>query len=531
MTILLIIGSVIVGTGSSPAAANDNPAWLQHLNQVRAEAGVGPLTINHAWDNGERLHSCYMALNNKVGHDEDPSKPGYTEEGLYAGMSSNAAAYRLGATPSEFIDRWLAAPFHALAMLRPGLTQTSFGSCDSSDLTFASLDVLRGNPSGGARPLRTVVFPGPNATTNLDRFNGEYPNPQTACGLHDKPGLPAVAMFPSPIPAGASVSAEVSGPGVNGKTEVIASCVLYKNKPGLDSLYTQHLGDNEIIIMPSRILYNGRYTIRLDAGSQTANWSFNVWGICAGKQVTIVGTPGSDTIRGTAGNDVIYAGPGRDTINGGGGNDTICGSDGHDVIDGGAGNDKIVGGAGNDKIRGGGGYDIVYGGVGNDTIDGGGARDELYGEADDDIVVGGNGNDTVSGGAGNDKLSGGNGNDTVSGNNGDDRVNGAGGNDKVNGGNGNDTLFGSDGIDALGGGPGRDQLYGGNGDDKLYGNDGNDLLDGGAGNDGMVGGPDDDNLLGRSGYDVLDGGAGSDRAHGGPNRDRCKAEVTRSCEA
>lgn len=531
MAILVILGSVIAGTGASPAAASDNPAWLRHLNQVRAEAGLGPVTINHAWDNGERLHSCYMALNNKVGHDEDPSKPGYTEEGFYAGMSSNAASYRLGATPTEFIDRWLAAPFHALAMLSPDLTQTSFGSCDNDRLSYASLDVIRGSTLGGARPFQTATFPGPNATTNLDRFNGEYPNPQTACGLRNKPGLPAVAMFPSPIPNGASVTAEVSGPGANGKTEVIPSCVLYKNKPGLDTLYTNHLGDNEVIIMPSRILYNGRYTIRLRAGSQTANWSFNVWGTCAGKKVTIVGTPGNDTIRGTAGDDVIHAGPGNDTVNGGAGNDTICGSNGNDVIDGGGGNDTIAGGGGNDVIRGGGGYDTVYGGRGNDNINGGGARDKLYGEADDDTVVGGNGNDTVSGGDGDDKVSGGDGNDNVSGNNGDDTVNGASGDDKVYGGNGRDRLFGADGDDALGGGTRRDELYGGNGDDKLYGNDGNDLLDGGAGNDGLVGGPDDDNLLGRSGYDALDGGAGSDRANGGPNRDRCTAEVKQSCES
>src|SRR5215213_3193957 len=54
---------------------------------------------------------------------------------------------------------------------------------------------------------------------------------------------------------------------------------------------------------------------------------------CAGKKVTIMGTPGDDVIVGKGASDVIYGGGGDDIIYGGrNGNDTICGGPGDDVI-------------------------------------------------------------------------------------------------------------------------------------------------------------------------------------------------------
>lgn len=188
---------------------------------------------------------------------------------------------------------------------------------------------------------------------------------------------------------------------------------------------------------------------------------------CAGKTVTITGTPGDDVLDGTAGADVIHGLGGNDVINGLDGGDTICGGDGDDVLKGGAGPDKIFAGAGNDVVR---------GGDGNDRLNGSDGNDDLYG---------GNGKDTIEGGQGKDYLQG----------------------DKM--------------IDTLLGGLGWDFLVGGDGDDVLEGGDGSDRL---AGNNGA------DTLRGQKGNDTLVGGGGPDVANGGNGQDRCAGETESFCE-
>jgi hypothetical protein len=105
---------------------------------------------------------------------------------------------------------------------------------------------------------------------------------------------------------------------------------------------------------------------------------------CAGKPVTIPGTPGANVIRGTRKADVIAGLGGRDTIRGLGGKDLICG---------GAGNDRLLGGSGRDRLIGGRGRDRLVGGPGRDRLLGGPGRDRLIGGRGRDILLGGPGRD------------------------------------------------------------------------------------------------------------------------------------------
>jgi Ca2+-binding RTX toxin-like protein len=101
--------------------------------------------------------------------------------------------------------------------------------------------------------------------------------------------------------------------------------------------------------------------------------------LCAGKQASIVGTIGADTLRGTAKADIIAGRAGNDTIAGLGGNDTICGGNGNDTVSGGPGDDSLLGEGGDDSIFGGPGTDSLSGGPGNDTLVGGLGLDRLNG--------------------------------------------------------------------------------------------------------------------------------------------------------
>lgn len=79
---------------------------------------------------------------------------------------------------------------------------------------------------------------------------------------------------------------------------------------------------------------------------------------CAGRPVTIVGTPRGETLRGT---------PRADVIAGLGGDDTLRGLAGDDVLCGGRGDDRLRGGSGDDHLSGGPGHDDLEGGRGADT--------------------------------------------------------------------------------------------------------------------------------------------------------------------
>ena len=138
-------------------------------------------------------------------------------------------------------------------------------------------------------------------------------------------------------------------------------------------------------------------------------------GVCNGKDVTIVTTPGIPT-DGTDGDDVIIGTTGDDVINGRKGNDTICGLGGKDEIrgaagvdwiNGGGGGDKIWGGDGNDTLFGGDGWDRMFGGQGKDTMDGGGGNDTMRGNGWADTMLGSAGNDFIHGGLADDMLFGG----------------------------------------------------------------------------------------------------------------------------
>jgi CSLREA domain-containing protein len=97
---------------------------------------------------------------------------------------------------------------------------------------------------------------------------------------------------------------------------------------------------------------------------------------CKGKQATLVGTNGANTIRGTGQRDVIAALGGKDKIFGLAGNDLICAGAGKDTVSGGAGNDKLLGQKGNDTLKGGKGKDTLKGGKGTDILNGGPGKDK-----------------------------------------------------------------------------------------------------------------------------------------------------------
>ncbi|TMP34794.1 calcium-binding protein [Pseudoalteromonas rubra] len=119
-----------------------------------------------------------------------------------------------------------------------------------------------------------------------------------------------------------------------------------------------------------------------------------------GRDMTVYGLNGNDTIQTGRGNDLIFGGDGKDKIRAGDGNDWVAGgseietdhdgvvhrvrisgynNDGADDIKGENGNDVLFGNRDGDNISGGDGEDIIFGNDGN--------KDRLSGNSGADIIV------------------------------------------------------------------------------------------------------------------------------------------------
>jgi uncharacterized protein YkwD len=246
---------------------------LAAVNAYRAMSALPPVALNADWSTQATQHSCYM-LRNGLTHGEQPGLPGYTAGGDTAGRNSNVAVHSSPDTgPWDHIDRWMTAPFHAIAILRPGWHTTGYGQCNDSDPatpwgSAATLDVIRGLDLS-VSSAAPVVFPGDGATVMLDRFTSEYPDPVEMCGWSGDAGLPLIAMFPGDV---SGAGATLTGPA--GPVEV---CVLQPGSVGGNQFAESALaGAHAVVVVPRAPLAPGAYAAAVSGSGGAVGWSFTV---------------------------------------------------------------------------------------------------------------------------------------------------------------------------------------------------------------------------------------------------------------
>lgn len=188
------------------------PSWLQLVNSYREMSRESDLSESAAWDAGALAHSQYMALNNVIGHSEDPSMPYYTAAGDAAAQNSNVYLGYGAGTEQTAIEGWLTGPFHAVGVLDPHLLSTGFDIYRAGSRWAATLDVIRGLTNISSTSGYPVEFPGPGATTTLSRYAGnESPDPLTSCPGYSAPtGVPILLML-GPGSPGGTVQAFTTG--------------------------------------------------------------------------------------------------------------------------------------------------------------------------------------------------------------------------------------------------------------------------------------------------------------------------------
>ncbi len=247
--------------------------WLSRLNFYRATAGLGPVSENVTYSQGDYAHALWMVKNNTIMHGETPGTPYYTAAGDLAGQKSNIAVQSsTSATDTQFIDFWMGAPFHAIAMVDPRLQQTGYGSYREVTTGWqaaAALNVIQGNPfSGGTYP---VYWPGNGSTVPLRQYSGnEFPDPLQAC-----PGYSGAVGLPVFIQVGGFVST-TAGPvhSFTGNGTPLAHCVIDSTNSTLAPYLTSRGG---VIVIPQAPLQPGvLYTVALTVNGVPYTWSFHV---------------------------------------------------------------------------------------------------------------------------------------------------------------------------------------------------------------------------------------------------------------
>jgi len=288
---LTMAGAIAGATPKLASAAAGDPDWLNEINVYREASGLQLVSEQPSWDMGLQEHLTYLGLTPssylagayESEHTENPASPYYTPRGAQEAGSSNLLAG--GADTSlAAIDRWLAAPFHAVGMLRPALSQVAF----VRDSTFesAGLDVISGFDLSAPPSTTPVLFPGNGMTTDLTTFGGEQPSPVGSCAPAASPaqayGLPIIALLPqAPDPA---LLAQVRGPDGSVESSQDGSlCVVDEDTyQSTDPIYgptgAQILqGDKAVFLIPNAPLTAGRHWVTItQPGQPDISWSFVV---------------------------------------------------------------------------------------------------------------------------------------------------------------------------------------------------------------------------------------------------------------
>ena len=123
-----LLAAPLVLAVAASAGQTDTPAAtaLAALNRIRAENGIpAGVTLNADWSSKCAAHDRYEQANHLLDHPEDPSKPGYSSDGNWAGTHSVLAQ---GASWGPDSTPWDTAPIHFAQMLGPALAETGIAN-------------------------------------------------------------------------------------------------------------------------------------------------------------------------------------------------------------------------------------------------------------------------------------------------------------------------------------------------------------------------------------------------------------------
>jgi hypothetical protein len=169
------------------------PSWagvaegLAHLNEIRRGMNMLPVALSRKASRHTMLHVRYLARNGGNGHMEERGKPGYTREGLRAGVSAIGSMNK-GGVPSS-IDGHLSSLLHRMDLIDPTITEV--GIAVDSSRVWIHTECGKRRQWDGQGP---VIFPGPNGAWSPGTYSGENPDPRPE-GESKTSGLPVTVSW------------------------------------------------------------------------------------------------------------------------------------------------------------------------------------------------------------------------------------------------------------------------------------------------------------------------------------------------
>lgn len=288
---ITVVVACVCGPPGSPAGADLPPSlparisvppddWLGAVNHYRRQSGLEPVSADGSRSEGIRLHLVYLAntpATLRTGpyasdHTENPASAWYTEAGDRAARSSNLGR---GANDRLAIEAWMAAPFHALGILRPTLRTSSFARMAWG---AAGLDVSSGVVATATSRPPVAVFPGRGSVNHLNARRSELPDPTEPCGPGFD-GLPLIAMLSDPPPSGTTATVRTpSGStwAAGGDLCVVTAASFATTDSTYGAAGAAILREaNAVLVIPRLPLTEGVHEVTVSGdGRQLVAWSF-----------------------------------------------------------------------------------------------------------------------------------------------------------------------------------------------------------------------------------------------------------------
>ena len=169
------------------------PSWagvakgLSHLNRIRGGMNLPPVALNRKASADTMLHVKYLGRNGGNGHMEEKGRPGYTREGMAAGLNA-LGSLNQGGVPAV-IEGHLTSLLHRMELIDP--TVTEIGIAADSSRVWIHTECGKRRKWIGQGP---VIFPGPNRAWNIGTYGGENPDPRPK-GENKTSGLPVTVAW------------------------------------------------------------------------------------------------------------------------------------------------------------------------------------------------------------------------------------------------------------------------------------------------------------------------------------------------
>lgn len=307
--VLLLLPLLILGTpsyGGVTELPSSDATWIDTFNYYRLSSGLSPIAEDKRLSAAVKAHVTYLTMSDPKyltgryvsRHLENPASPYYTVRGSSAGQEMTSTL-----TDNQYlsIDQWMAAPFHAIGLMREGLSAAGWATAYNTRTGFydTGADVLdRLNPTR----TKVIMFPGNGSQSRMDSFVGESPDPRESCGPHWRSysGLPIWVTLLSKPPR--QMSAQLVTP----SGEVLSSrdqlCIVNEfTMKSSDPVYGAAgmaiiKADHMVLILPKKRLAPGlqQVSLKLDRKPRIS-WAFTVIARPQQISMTTASTPGELT--------------------------------------------------------------------------------------------------------------------------------------------------------------------------------------------------------------------------------------------